>query len=283
MSKAPSPAFARFDIPLPSTHWPRIFVRSIGGWIIGRASDFTYILGSLAGLLVSACLPRNWPRTVRHVLTRQILANGVDALGFVGFIALLTGASFVLQAQVLLPQYGTSDMMGKLLVTIIIRELGPLLISFLVIARSGNAIAIELGHMKIHGDLKALRIAGIDPGIFLVLPRVLGLCVSIVCLTIYFCVLSLASGWLLHVAFQRDLAGSIDFLDSIAGAIGTADVLNLIAKTVAPALAIGMISCTEGLNVAAATDAPHAASRAIKRSVIWVCVIAAIVSALTYL
>jgi phospholipid/cholesterol/gamma-HCH transport system permease protein len=214
---------------------------------------------------------------------RQILFTGVEALGFVGFIALLTGASIVLQAQVLLPQFGTSDMMGPLLVTIVIRELGPLLINIFVIARSGNAIAIELGQMKIHGEIRALRIQGIDPGIYLVMPRVLALCVSIVCLTIYFCAASLTSGWLLHVALQRDLAGSFNFLDSVAGAIGTADVLNVIAKTVAPALAIGMISCTEGLNVGVATDVPQAASRAIKRSVIWVCVISAFVSALTYL
>ncbi len=56
----------------------------------------------------------------------------------------------------------------------------------IVIARSGTAIAAELGAMKINGEIAALERLGIDPERYLLLPRVIGAATSVMLLTIYF-------------------------------------------------------------------------------------------------
>jgi phospholipid/cholesterol/gamma-HCH transport system permease protein len=273
-----------YPSPLSPAHWPRLVTAAIGKWTLARLDALTYLAGALCGLLWLALHPRTWTPAVRGVLVRQILFTGVESIGFVCFIAVLTGGSVVLQARVWLTKYGLSDQTGPLLVTIVIRELAPLVVNFVILSRSGYAITTEIGQMKLHGEIRALEMQGVDPGAYLVLPRVLGMAVSIFCLTVFFSVASLASGWLFSALLQGGTAGSGEYLDSVTRAIGPAEVWNLLAKTLVPALIIGIITCTEGLHVGKSpTDVPQAASRAIKRSVIWVFLILALVSANTYL
>jgi len=43
----------------------------------------------------------------------------------------------------ILARAGGRDLLGLMLVTVVIRELGPLIVAFIVIGRSGAAIAAE--------------------------------------------------------------------------------------------------------------------------------------------
>ena len=58
---------------------------------------------------------------------------------------------------------------GKVLVWVVFLELGPLLTAIIVIARSGTAIAAEIGSMKINGEITALERLGIEPERYLLL------------------------------------------------------------------------------------------------------------------
>src|SRR6185437_10905009 len=70
------------------------------------------------------------------------------------------------------------------LVTIgVLRELGVLLTAIIVAGRSGSAFAAEIGSMKLNEEVDALEATGVDPFEALVLPRVLGLVVSLPLLT----------------------------------------------------------------------------------------------------
>lgn len=284
MSSVPTPAGEVARASFSVIREFRAALAAVGGVIVRQVAEISYLIGTLVSLLIAALRPSSWPRTTRTVLVRQILFTGVESMGFICFIALIAGMSLVLQAQVWLTKFGLSDRVGPLLVAVVFRELAPLVVTFVIIARSGNAVATELGQMRIHGEVRALEIQGIYPGTYLVLPRVLGLTASIVCLTIFFCAVSLASGCVFGLLFQEQNATAGNLVGGITGAIGPADVLNVLAKTVVPGLFVGIISCTEGLSVGrAATEVPQAASRAMKRSFIWLFVISAIVSVLTYL
>jgi phospholipid/cholesterol/gamma-HCH transport system permease protein len=113
---------------------------------------------------------------------------------------------------------------------------------------------------------------------------VLGVALSVFCLTIVFIFVSFLSGFLFGSVLG---VGSIEpgrFVTSVFGALRPADVINLLAKTFIPGLLTGTICCTEGLGVGYAfTEVPQAASRAVVRSATALFITSALVSLLTYL
>ena len=230
-----------------------------------------------------AMIPRYWRPTVRDVLARQIYFTGVEAVPFVGTVAVLAGVAIVVQAQVWLNRVGQSALVGPLLVAVVIRELGPLLTGFIVIGRSGTAIASELASMKVNREVEILDSQGLDPFVYLVLPRVLGLMVSVFCLTVIFIAVSFVSGFCCSALLGVSRGAPDVFVRAVFGAITPADVMNLLAKTIVPGLLTGAICCCEGLSVeGAATEVPQATGRAVAKSVGGVFAVSAFVSVLTY-
>ena len=118
-------------------------------WVLETAS-------AVASALWLALHPSTWARPTRDVLSRQILFTGVDALGFTALIAVLVGLSVVLQAQLWLGKLGQSELLGPMLVTVLVREVCPLMANFIVIGRSGTAIATEMA--TIAGDANVIEL-----------------------------------------------------------------------------------------------------------------------------
>ncbi len=256
----------------------------IGQAVLTKWSSLGYVVAVAWGVVSQSLRARTWPRTVRNVLARQVLFTGYEAVRFVSVVAMMVGISVVVQAQVWLVKVGQSALLGPVLVMVVIRELGPLLTNFIVIGRSGTAISTELGNMKVNGEVRVLDSQGMDPFTYLVVPRVLGVALSVFCLTVVFIVVSFLSGYLFGVLMGVGTAHPALFFNSVVQAIRPADVINLLAKTWIPGLLTGAICCTEGLSVqAAVTEVPQAASRAVVRSITALFVTSALVSLLTYL
>jgi len=246
-------------------------------WVLGLAAVVWTVLR------VSA-RPRYWSRPVRDVLARQILFTGIEAVSFMTLAACAAGIVIVVQAQLWLTKVGQASMLGPMLAVIVIREVAPLIANFIVIGRSGAAISTELGNMKIEGEVRVLDAQGLDPFIYLVVPRVLGMAVSVFCLAVVFIIASLAVGFVCGALMGAKMGSPALFTESVLKAIRPEDVINLLAKTVVTGLVTGAICCIEGLSVGAAiTEVPQAATRALVRSVGALFIIAALVSLLTYL
>ncbi len=260
------------------------WVGHIGGHTIAKWRSLRYLLAVAWGVLVVAVKPRHWRRTVRNVLARQILFTGYDATRFVSLIAFMVGISIVVQAQVGLTAVGQSQLLGPILVAVVIREVGPLLTNFVVIGRSGTAIATELGNMKVSGEVHMLDAQGLDPFVYLVMTRVLGVAVSVFCLTVIFVAVSFVSGFFIGALLGVTPMDPLRFIDTVLGALTKSDVLNLLIKTFVPGILTGVICCTEGLGVGTATtEVPQAATRGVVRSITALFVTSAIVSVVTYL
>jgi phospholipid/cholesterol/gamma-HCH transport system permease protein len=256
-----------------------------GKFAIAQARKIVYVAAVVGTVLLVGLQPRHWSRATRNVLARQILFSGVDAINFIGFIAVLVGVSIVVQAELWLKKLGQTQLLGPILVTVVIRELGPLLANFVVIGRSGNAIAAELGSMKVHGEIHLLDALGLDPFIYLVIPRVLGFAVSVFCLTILFFAICLTSGYVLSLCFTSVRAvPPAEFIDNIGESMRPSDAVLIVVKTILPALLAGAICCTEGLAVSnAITDIPRATTRALQRSAFALFLVSAAASFLSYL
>lgn len=244
-------------------------------------------LGALAGvatLFWLALRPTSWPRTSRNVLARQVLFTGLEAARFVSLVALLVGLSVVVQLQVWLSKVGQSGLLGPVLVAILIREVGPLLTNFVVIGRSGAAIAAEMASMRVGDEVHVLEAQGLDPMLYLVLPRMIGTAASIFALTVLFAAVSLVSGFFSGVLMGANTGSPGIFVHSVFSAVTPADVLNLVAKTWIPGALTAVICCQEGLGISGAmTEIPQAATRGIVRSVMALFVTSAFISVITYL
>ena len=102
----------------------------------------------------------SWRRTTdvykRQVLWKQIQFTGVDAVPFTALLALLTALSVVVQIQ--LVGLGQSELFGKLMVVVLVRELGPIIVAMVVLARSGTAVATEMATMRVSGEITEMCI-----------------------------------------------------------------------------------------------------------------------------
>ncbi len=259
-------------------------VADLGERWIRRATMLNRVAAAAGTALWLAGRPSTWRRPVRSVLARQILFTGVQAIRFTLWVSAIIGLAVVLQTQVQLSQFGQTALVGPILVAVVVREAAPLLVNFIVIMRSGTAIASELSTMKLTGQLRILEAQGIDPFVYLAVPRAVGVSAAVVCLTMLFVVTSLAFGYVAGWLIGASVEPLDRFVDGIAAAILPRDFANILAKTVVPGWLTGMICTLEGASVVAAwTEVPQAATRGVVRSVAALFTIIVVVSLVTYL
>jgi phospholipid/cholesterol/gamma-HCH transport system permease protein len=243
--------------------WADICTR-LGRWTLIRLSLFSDILAML-GQAFRNLLPalRYGNAAIRKVLFKQIYFTGLEASGIIVTIAVILGAVIITQVVSLVGTVGS--LTGKILVWVVLRELAPLLTAIIVIARSGTAIAAELGSMKINGEIDAIEMLGIPSDRYLILPRVMGVTISVVILTVYFVLSSCIASFLIasfgwHIPYQQ-------FVQGIMQSLGAAEVIVLFIKSLAFGLSVSAICCCYGLSVGrSATEIPQAATKAVMTS-----------------
>jgi len=263
------------------------FMRVMGGlgaWVWAQWDELRHAAAVIGTAPCVSIQPRHWAGAARKALALQILSIGVEPLWFVGAVAVFVGISVVVQLTFWAGEAGQSQLLGPLLVTVVARELGPVLINLIVIVRSGSAMTTELGVLKINGEVRALEAQGGDPFLQLVMPRVLGTAGSTFCLTIVFILVAFASGYLFAAWTGKGSRDLLLFADTVSGAFQPKDVFNIVAKSILPALFASATCCIGGLGVGASVaEIPQATQRALTRSVAGLFVISAVVSLLTYL
>lgn len=259
-------------------------LQRIGNRTIAAVSAANTI-ATLLGLVVwSAACRQQWRATTRRVLLWQVYFTGVRTTPFILTLGGVIGVIIVMQAQVWLRQVGQSTLLAPLLVAVLIRELAPLLVNLLLIARSGNAMAVELGNMTVNDEVRSLRSQGVDPMSYLVVPRVLSLIIAAACLTLLFIAVSVGGGYLAGLVLGTRPGPPMQFADDLMRALSAIDVVALALKTLAPAAITGCICCAAGLSVTGGVNAvPPAAIKAMTRSVIATFAISVLISALSYL
>ncbi|MBA4387827.1 MAG: hypothetical protein C0404_07590 [Verrucomicrobia bacterium] len=252
----------------------------------GAVSRWRYVQNVAAvswGVISVAVKARHWPRTVRAVLAKQVIFTGVDALKLILLVGFLAGISIVAQVGVWVTRLGQSELLGSVLCAIVVREIAPLLVNFIVIGRSGTAVATELAGMKVRNEINVLEAQGIDPMIYLVMPRTIGMVLSVFCLGVFFVVISLGSGYLFGLLRGSESTDPGAFLRVVMTAVTPSDIANFLSKTLIPPLLTGVICCLEGIGVRGLmTDVPQAATRGVVKSIIALIIVSAVVSLLTY-
>ena len=204
---------------------------------------------------------RRGRRLARGVVLQQVYFTAVQALPFTLMVALVFGALAMIQASVQLPRFGKREV-EAITGLVIFRELAPIIVALLVIARSTNAIVVEIGNMRLNGELRALEILGINIDRFLVLPRLTGMIISVPLLTVIFCAAALWGGF--WVAKFSGFLESNFVLSRLSSSLDATLWWNVMVRAFFFALVISSVSCHHGLRVkVSATEVPQQATRAV--------------------
>lgn len=210
---------------------------------------------------------------VRAVFMRQVYFTGIEALGIVSLIALLSGALVITRTVALIG--ADSEMVLRVLVWVVVRELGPLFAAILIIARSTPAVATELALMKTHHEIDHLHYMGIPARDYLIVPRIAGVILCVMTLTLYFQIIAVLGGMGVSALYQH-----ISFVEILGDFLEVARPLELIGTLVKSfffGAAIAAISCFHGFTVEQAiTEVPKAAIKAVMRSLLAVFAIDAV-------
>lgn len=258
------------------------FLGSIGRTTLERLRMLPYVTGLICASLSLAVQPRVWNPSLLKVLSRQVYYTAYQGIPFISLIAALVGVMAVIQAQMISAMTGTASLSGAVLVLVLMRELSPLLVNFVMIGRSGAAIAAEMASMRVNGDVKVLDAQGLDPMIYLVMPRVVGAGISVFCLTVIFVIVAFTFGYVFGAILGLTPAPSI-FAHNVLMAMGKADVPSFLCKTFLPGMATAAIACSEGLGIRGnMTEIPQATTRAVVRATLALVFISALISAVTY-
>jgi phospholipid/cholesterol/gamma-HCH transport system permease protein len=108
-----------------------------------------------------------------------------------GFAGAVTAFQAGYQWQTSLPVY----VLGTLIVSTIVLELGPVLIGLVLAGRIGARYAAELGTMRVTEQIDALESLGRSPASHLIIPRVLAAVIMVPVLTIFADFIAVLAGW----------------------------------------------------------------------------------------
>lgn len=252
---------------------PRSHVLREAGWVerVGRRtisslSETWALIATLKDAVLSDFVPGEAARRLVHsIMLTQVMFTGVQALSLVSVIGLLIGASIIIQTNMMMPADG--ELIGRVLVAVVLRELAPLITAIVVAGRSGTAIATELGNMKVNSEVLALSSLGVDPLRYVVLPRMVGCVVSVVALMIYFSIVSLSAAFAIGILASG--ASLSSFQQGVAGSVMPHDLALFFAKGLGLGTIVGWLSCHFGLQVKSSpTEVPQQASRAVVMSLL---------------
>ncbi len=209
---------------------------------------------------------------IHPMVRREISRAGTRLLPMFFFVAIVLGFLVIGQTMAVAARLGAINYIGTIMVTVVVRELGPLLVAVLTLARVGAANVIELGTSRALGEVEALEASGIDPVHYLVAPRVLGMTLGVFSLTVYLILAALASGYL-FIFLQSVPLTPTAYCSEIAGSLTWLDFVLLALKTCAFGFFIGIVTCYHGLaQPLRLEDVSRVAVRAVSQGII-VCVL----------
>jgi phospholipid/cholesterol/gamma-HCH transport system permease protein len=219
----------------------------VGGKILGLLIS---LRGMASLLLITAAVSVGKFKTARPVvhplIRQQMVRAGYRLLPMVGFLAFALGMVVIGQTTMLLSRFGVQSYIGTVMVSVVVRELGPILAALLVLARVGTANVVELGTARACGEVEALEALGIDPIHYLVVPRVVGLALAIYALTVYFILFALLSGFLFAFLVGVPVLPG-EYFQQLARSLIWQDFVLLALKTFAFGVFIAIVTCYEGL------------------------------------
>lgn len=199
---------------------------------------------SLSVLLRVLYQPKRWRITSFFAHLEQ---TGFNALPIVALLTFLIGAVVAFLGATLLTKFGANIYTVHLVAFSFLREFGPLLAAIIIAGRTASAFTAQIGSMRSHEEIDAIRVLGLNAIELLVIPRLLALLVALPILT-FVAMMSGILGGMLVAQATLDISSTM-FLSVLQQNVGLHHFWVGMAKAPFFAFIIVMISCLEGFKV----------------------------------
>ncbi len=215
---------------------------------------------------------------LRKRIIEQIYFSALGGSVSIVITALATGG--LLTAQFV--SLTSHEDIGGAFVSLVIREMAPLITSLVVILRSGTSVVLETGAMRIGNEIESVEMGGIDPVWFFGFPRWVGIISAMVMLVVLFNITAIAGGgWIVWLLTGKPVE---PFMDAVARSVHATEIISNIEEALFSGIAVSVICLYYGFTVRRHTVHLYKnVYRAVLLSFIWVLLIHTAFSFLFYL
>jgi len=251
------------------------FIGARATGLIAHSGSMVLLLGE-AGRWIVRSFTRRKVRIGRPAIVSQIVRIGVRSIFIVSLVSACVGFILALQLSPPLDDFGRKDLVANIIGVAVLRELGPLMGAIVLTGFAGASIAAEIGTMAVSEEIEALEAHALNPIRFLVVPRVIAACLSMMSLAVIANLVAISSAMAIsittlgipyatYVENTLDQAKVVDFLTGV----GKAAIFGLL---------IGLIACGNGLKT---SGGAAGVGRATTGTVVQ-CVVAVIIADLVF-
>jgi len=213
-----------------------------------RRIDALLIFAAFSATVAAAALRReSWRRPVRTALRTALHRVAVQSIPTILGAGILLGLGLVTQVIYWLETAGQRQLVGAIVVRLLVRELAPIVVGFIVLGRVGTGVLIDLGEARPRGWLRQLERQGIDPVTLLVMPRVLGFAIGAFCLGTLLLVSTLMSGYLAGSALGLITVPIWQFGQNVLLAMDVGDFVIPPVKCITIGMAVALVCCATAL------------------------------------
>ena len=185
-------------------------------------------------------------------LINLILEIGPKSLLLISFISFLTGMILAFIGYVQLEQFGAQIFIASLVALGMAREMASLMSAIIIAGKSGASYTAQISSMKVNEEIKALDSMGISIVEFLVIPRIIAVCIMLPILTLYSQFFGILGG-----AITSFYSADIEFFEFFMQIKRTVSINHFyvgIAKSFIFAIAIATFATFIGINSKATTE-----------------------------
>jgi phospholipid/cholesterol/gamma-HCH transport system permease protein len=210
-------------------------------------TGFFHELGGL--YLFSKEVKTTWLKHFRSSLPmviEQIASVGMRSLSTVCFAGFFVGAILVIQFQLMLSQYDATSILGGLNTSACVREVGPLIISFLLAGKVGAYTAAELGTMRVTEQIDAVRCLGTNPMQYLVVPRFIAIVVCSLVLLVFGLLVGILGS--MFVASKLYNINALQYLQSVPRFTDSWTIFCGVFKSATYGVIVAAVSTYKGYN-----------------------------------
>jgi phospholipid/cholesterol/gamma-HCH transport system permease protein len=255
-------------------------------WLLARLgrinrSQVSFALMVLAlgfGVIREMALPSSWRRPVRAEFARALRQAVGGGLATTIFAAALIGIAMVYEALFWLGEAGQEQLTGSLLVILLMREVAPVIVGLIVLGRNGITTAGEISALQQTGEVRRLEVQGVDPFLFLVLPRATAMALACYTLGVVFILSALAIGYVVANLMGGVLMSLWHFLLTMLGAMEPLDFVVFPAKMLLIGLLVALTSVLSGLTADANNLSDRVLSHAFVRGTLMILLTSVILS-----
>jgi phospholipid/cholesterol/gamma-HCH transport system permease protein len=170
---------------------------------------------------------------------------GADALPIVTLITLLVGLILAFVGAIQLRMFGAQIYVANLVGIAMVRVLASVMTGVIMAGRTGAAFAAQLGTMQVNEELDALKVLGISPMEFLVLPRMLALILMMPLLCLYADLMGVLGGLIVGVT-MLDI-NAMEYLNQTLSAVRLGDFGIGLFQSAVFGVLVALTGCLRGM------------------------------------